>query len=462
MLLGGAAGGFVGPDRLDLELSFEATRAAGATLGSGVIMLFDDTVDLVPVLLRIAAFFRDESCGQCVPCRVGTVRQQEALLRLASERPRGSVEDELALLAEIAPGDARRVDLRPRPDCGQRRRVGDQGISRCSPKRMSAVPVTLRRTVELEIDGEKVRVFEGSTILDACRARGDRDPDALLRRVADAGQRVPGLHGRGRGLARAGAVVRPQGRGRDGGSRPTPTASATAARWCSSSWVRASTSRPPRTPSAGRRSTTRGPSGTGRRRRPPKPACATPRGPGTTTPATARPRRPSPSLSRSTTRATSATTRSASSVTSASRAAATDWQNTFAIAVAGRGFDARIATEFATPLPDSACVYCGNCIAVCPTGALMFKSEYDMRADGTLGRGGADRHRDHLLLLRRRLQPRAARAGQRDRQGHLAARPQRHPRQPLREGPVRLPVRAEPAPRSMRCPRSPLTQLPRG
>ncbi|MGA9859892.1 MAG: 2Fe-2S iron-sulfur cluster-binding protein [Solirubrobacteraceae bacterium] len=61
----------------------------------------------------------------------------------------------------------------------------------------------------------------------------------------------------------------------------------------------------------------------------------------------------------------------------------TDWQNTFAIAVAGRGFDARISTEFANPLPDSACVYCGNCIAVCPTGALMFKSEYDRRQDGT-------------------------------------------------------------------------------
>jgi len=60
-----------------------------------------------------------------------------------------------------------------------------------------------------------------------------------------------------------------------------------------------------------------------------------------------------------------------------------DAQNTFAIAIAGRGFDARVSTEFATPLPDSACVYCGNCIAVCPTGALMFKSEHDMRAAGT-------------------------------------------------------------------------------
>jgi predicted molibdopterin-dependent oxidoreductase YjgC len=60
-----------------------------------------------------------------------------------------------------------------------------------------------------------------------------------------------------------------------------------------------------------------------------------------------------------------------------------DAQNTFAIALAGRGFDARIATEYDVPLPDSACVYCGNCIGVCPTGALMFKSEHDMREAGT-------------------------------------------------------------------------------
>jgi NADH-quinone oxidoreductase subunit F len=104
VLLGGAAGAFVGPEMLDLELSFEATRAAGVTLGSGVVMVLDDTVPLVPILLRIAAFFRDESCGQCVPCRVGTVRQQEALLRLANGRPRESVGDEIALLDEIARG----------------------------------------------------------------------------------------------------------------------------------------------------------------------------------------------------------------------------------------------------------------------------------------------------------------------------------------------------------------------
>ena len=64
-------------------------------------------------------------------------------------------------------------------------------------------------------------------------------------------------------------------------------------------------------------------------------------------------------------------------------ACGTDAQHTFAITVAGRGFDARISTEYAVPLDASACVYCGNCIGVCPTGALMFKSEHDMRAAGS-------------------------------------------------------------------------------
>jgi NADH-quinone oxidoreductase subunit F len=92
---------FVTEEDLDLKLTFEDVRAAGVTLGSGVVMVFDDTIDMVDILLRIAAFFRDESCGQCVPCRVGTVRQEEAIRRLASERPRGSREQEIALLGEI-------------------------------------------------------------------------------------------------------------------------------------------------------------------------------------------------------------------------------------------------------------------------------------------------------------------------------------------------------------------------
>ena len=102
VLLGGAAGAFVAPDGLDVALTFEGAAEAGVTLGSGVVMVLDDTVDLTPFLLRIAAFFRDESCGQCVPCRVGTVRQEEALLRLTSGRPLGGVKQELALLADVA------------------------------------------------------------------------------------------------------------------------------------------------------------------------------------------------------------------------------------------------------------------------------------------------------------------------------------------------------------------------
>jgi NADH-quinone oxidoreductase subunit F len=101
VLLGGAAGAFVGPAELSVPLTFEDTRRIGATLGSGVVMVFDDTVDLVPLLQRMAAFFRDESCGQCVPCRVGTVRQEELITRLAERRPLGSSSDELALLKEL-------------------------------------------------------------------------------------------------------------------------------------------------------------------------------------------------------------------------------------------------------------------------------------------------------------------------------------------------------------------------
>jgi NADH-quinone oxidoreductase subunit F len=102
VLLGGAAGGFVGPDRLDARLTFEDAREGGYTLGSGVIMVFDRDTDLVDLCLRIARFFRDESCGQCVPCRVGTVRQEEALHRLVAGRTLGTTVDELALLEDVA------------------------------------------------------------------------------------------------------------------------------------------------------------------------------------------------------------------------------------------------------------------------------------------------------------------------------------------------------------------------
>ena len=102
VLLGGASGTFVSPSELDTPLTFEGTRAIGATLGSGVILLLDDTVDLKRILLRIAEFFREETCGQCVPCRVGVTRQKEALERLIARKPLGTSEQELRLLQEMA------------------------------------------------------------------------------------------------------------------------------------------------------------------------------------------------------------------------------------------------------------------------------------------------------------------------------------------------------------------------
>ncbi|HZT08629.1 MAG TPA: NAD(P)H-dependent oxidoreductase subunit E [Chloroflexota bacterium] len=106
VLLGGAAGSFITPDELEMPLTFEDARAAGTTLGSGVVLVVDERLNLPELLAAIAAFFRDESCGQCVPCRVGTVRQEEALARLRSGQTRGSVQDEFGLIAEI--GEAMR------------------------------------------------------------------------------------------------------------------------------------------------------------------------------------------------------------------------------------------------------------------------------------------------------------------------------------------------------------------
>ena len=92
VLLGGAAGRFLGTEQLDVPLGH---RPPSLPVGSGAVVVFDDSTDFVEIVTRIAAFFRDESCGQCVPCRIGTVRQHEALSRLAA----GS--DEGMLLAEI-------------------------------------------------------------------------------------------------------------------------------------------------------------------------------------------------------------------------------------------------------------------------------------------------------------------------------------------------------------------------
>lgn len=102
VLLGGAAGGFIAPNELDVPLTFEGTRAIGASLGSGVVMLFDDSTDLEKVLLRIAEFFRHESCGQCVPCRIGTIRQREIVHRLQKKEAGKVLQQDLTLLNDVS------------------------------------------------------------------------------------------------------------------------------------------------------------------------------------------------------------------------------------------------------------------------------------------------------------------------------------------------------------------------
>jgi NADH-quinone oxidoreductase subunit F len=102
VLVGGAAGAFVDGSGLDMELTFEGAAEARTGLGSGAVIVFDDQTDFGPVLRRIARFFRDESCGQCVPCRIGTVRQEEALARIAAGRPLGGPAAERERLDDLA------------------------------------------------------------------------------------------------------------------------------------------------------------------------------------------------------------------------------------------------------------------------------------------------------------------------------------------------------------------------
>ena len=247
---------------------------------------------------------------------------------------------------------------------------------------MSAVPVTIRRTVELEVDGEHVRVPEGATILDACKSRSLDIPTLCFGEtltpvnacrvcvVELEGSRVlvPSCARK----AENGMVVRTDSErvrhsrkmvleflGSSGDLSTTPDAE----RWTAQYEARPERYGPPAPPApAGARDGAQ--------------AGHHHAGDGQTAATVAQPVKVD---NENYVRDYSKCILCYKCV----EGCGTDWQNTFAIAVAGRGFDARIATEFAAPLPDSACVYCGNCIAVCPTGALMFKSEYDMRQAGT-------------------------------------------------------------------------------
>jgi predicted molibdopterin-dependent oxidoreductase YjgC len=246
---------------------------------------------------------------------------------------------------------------------------------------MSAVPVEIRRSVELEIDGEPVRVREGATILDACRSRGMEIPTlcygetltpvnacrVCMVEVEGSRVLVPSCARK----AEHGMVVRTASeRVRHSrkmvleflGSSVDLSTTPSVEGWMSEYGARPERYGPPAPPApAGQRDAAQ--------------AGHHHAGDGQTAATVAQPVKVD---NQNYVRDYAKCILCYKCV----EGCGSDWQNTFAIAVAGRGFDARIATEFAAPLPDSACVYCGNCIAVCPTGALMFKSEHDLRQAG--------------------------------------------------------------------------------
>ena len=384
-------------------LTFEGTRAAAPRSARASSWSSTNARTCVDMLLRIAAFFRDESCGQCVPCRVGTVRQEEALHRLAAQRPRGSADGDRAARR------ARRRRCATRRSAGsarrrtQRHRVGHRtgcGVLRTASTAMSRHGDRRDEPIELTIDGEPVHVPEGTTILDACRALGLDIPTLCFLETLTRSTSAASAWSRSRARAcscppararsRPGMVVRTDSRAR----------ACTAGKLVLELLASSVDLRPRPASSAGSSSTARPDRFGPPRRRPSR--RARPRVPGITT-ARRRPRRDRRAAGEDRQRSLRARLRaSASSATSASRRAARIARTRSPSPSPGRGFDARISTEFAVPLPDSACVYCGNCIGVCPTGALMSKTRVRHARRGHVGRVAPDGDRHDLPLLRRR------------------------------------------------------------
>ena len=179
VLLGGAAGTFVFPEQLDTPLTFAGVRAIGASLGSGVVMVLDETIDVQAILLRIAAFFRDESCGQCVA------------LSGRHGAPGGNA---AAAVHRTHPGDTpRRIGTACRAWAGHAgcldlwtgahgRECYRLGAAEAATLSLSEAPMTAattdaaRRSLSLTIDGQAVCVPEGTTLLEACRMQGIATP----------------------------------------------------------------------------------------------------------------------------------------------------------------------------------------------------------------------------------------------------------------------------------------------
>ena len=392
VLLGGAAGTFLRPDEIDVKLTLEDARAANTTLGSGVVMVFDDTADMRDVVLRIAAFFRDESCGQCVPCRVGTVRQEEALHRLTSGCAHGGTATELTLIDEVGAG------MRDASICGlgqtayaavesaikRLRLFGEAPALTPAANAVStasatlAIPAPPRGMVEVEIDGRKTLVCEGTTILGAARNAGIAVPTlCYLETLTPANAcrlcvvEVQGARVLAPSCSRAvepGMVVHTQSERVRRSRRMVLEMLASSVDLSTAPELQAQLVEygcDPARYGKGAPSHDRDHSVAGHH---------------------------SPiDLAHAATVAQPVKLDNDLYIRDYGKcvlcykcveACGEDHQNTFAIAVAGRGFDARISTELNVPLSDSACVYCGNCIAVCPTGALAVKTEFDLRILG--------------------------------------------------------------------------------
>ena len=449
ILLGGAAGAFVGPRPAGHAAHVRGRRAPPARRSARAWSWCSTRPRTSPdALRRIAAFFRDESCGQCVPCRVGTVRQEELLARLAAGRAARARSTRSSPCSTTSPRRCatprsaasarrrrRRSRARSRPglvhfDGAAAERRDDPTISTASTpsrrparracpaappaargRRRSSSRSTARRSrspparrssrppAQLGIDTPTLCYLENLTPVNVCRV--------CVVEVTGSRVLAPGLLAQGR--ARDGGPDRQRARPALAQARPR------AARLVGRPVASPAPSRPdgtsPDTRALRRRRDALRPAGGARRSAGERDARAA---------------RPPPRAARRGPRAETVAqpvkVDNDLYVRDYSRcilcykcveACGEDAQNTFAIAVAGRGFDARISTEFDVPLPESACVYCGNCIGVCPTGALMFRSEHEHARGRHLGRPSADRHRHDLPVLRRRLHAVAPRPGQR-------------------------------------------------
>ena len=392
VLLGGAAGTFLRPDEIDVLLTLEDTRAAHTTLGSGVVMIFDDTADMLDVVLRIAAFFRDESCGQCVPCRVGTVRQEEALHRLSQGCARGGVATELTLIDEVGAGmrDAsicglgqtayaavesaiKRLRLFGEPPA-----IGAAVNAAASPAPAAPAPPPRHGMVEVVIDGRQTTVREGTTILGAARELGITIPTlCYLETLTPANAcrlcvvEVQGARVLAPSCSRAvepGMVVHSHSERVRRSRRKVLEMLASSVDLSTAPELQAQLVEygcVPQRYGPAAAAGDRDHSVTGHHAHVDPHHAAT--------------------VAQAVKLDNDLYIRDYGKCVLCYKcveACGEDHQNTFAIAVAGRGFDARISTELNVPLSESACVYCGNCIAVCPTGALTAKTEYDLRILG--------------------------------------------------------------------------------